>query len=224
MKTILFQGDSITDCGRVRQENNNFFVKCYNTIKRKTLLGSGYPALVAAELDESCNFINKGVGGDRIVDVYGRIVKDIINIKPDCMSLLVGVNDVWRAFDSDNGTGIVRFEKIYNIFLEEMQQELPDTKLIIMGAFVLEGTATANRPGQPERYKSFRAGVEEVAAITKALAEKHGHKFIDLQSVFDKAEKTVAAKELLTDGVHPTAKGHELIKNEWIKAYKELYR
>ncbi len=222
MKTILFQGDSITDCGRVREENKNFFVRCYNTVKRKTLLGDGYPHLVAAEMGVGYKFINKGVGGDRIVDVYGRIVKDIINIKPDCMSLLVGVNDVWRAFDSDNGTGIKRFEKIYDIFLDEMQQELPDTKIIILGAFVLEGTATVNTPEQPDRYKQFRAGVEEVAAVTKALAEKYGHTYIDLQKIFDEAEKTVPAKDLLADGVHPTLKGHELIKNEWIKAYKAL--
>lgn len=223
MNTILFQGDSITDCGRVRNESNNYFVRCYNIIKRKTPLGNGYPALVAAELGDGFNFVNRGVGGDRILDVYARIVRDIIKVKPDCMSLLVGVNDVWHGLDFNNGTGIERFEKVYNIFLEEIKEELPDTKLIIFGAFVLEGTATANRPDQPDRYKKFRAGVEEVASITKALAEKHGHKFIDLQSIFDEAEKTVSAKELLSDGVHPTAKGHELIKNEWIKAYKELY-
>lgn len=222
MKTILFQGDSITDCGRVREENINFFTGIYNKITGKKPLGDGYPHLVAAEMGTGYTFINKGVGGDRIVDVYGRIVKDIINIKPDFMSLLVGVNDVWRAFDSDNGTGIKRFEKIYDIFLEEMQQELPDTKLIILGAFVLEGTATANRPDEPDRYKLFRAGVEEVATVTKALAEKYGHTYIDLQKVFDEAEKKVPAKDLLGDGVHPTLNGHELIKNEWIKAYKSL--
>ncbi len=222
MKTILFQGDSITDCGRTYENKNSFWNKIYYKINKRTPMGDGYPALVAAELGNGYNFINRGVGGDRIVDVYGRIVKDIINIKPDCMSLLVGVNDVWRAFDSNNGTGIRRFEKTYNIFLEEMKQELPDTKLIIFGAFVLEGTATKDVPDQPDRYKKFRASVEEVAEVTKALAEKYGYKFIDLQKVFDEAEKTTAASELLSDGVHPTLKGHELIKNEWIKAYKEL--
>ena len=103
-----------------------------------------------------------------------------------------------------------------------MQEVLPDTKLIIFGAFVLKGTATADTPDQPNRYKNFRADVEEFAAATKTLAEKYGHTFIDLQKVFDEAEKTSSAKELLSDGVHPTAKGHELIKNEWIKAYNQL--
>ena len=226
MKTILFQGDSITDCGRVREENPKLSMKLYYKLAKRTPLGNGYPALVTAELGKTnpgeYNYINKGVSGDRIVDVYGRIVNDIINIKPDFMSLLVGVNDVWRAFDSNNGTGIERFEKIYNIFLEEMKQELPDTKLIILGAFVLDGSATSNTPEQPDRYKAFRGDVEEVASVTKALAEKYGHKYIDLQKIFDEAEKNTPASELLSDGVHPTVKGHELIKREWLKAFKEL--
>lgn len=222
MKTILFQGDSITDCGRTREEKNSIWNRIYYKANKRTPMGDGYPALVAAELGNGYKIINRGVSGDRIVDVYGRIVKDIINVKPDCMSLLVGVNDVWRAFDSNNGTGIRRFEKIYNIFLEEMRQELPATKLIIFGAFVLDGRATANTPEQPDRYKKFRAAVEEVAEVTRVLAEKYGHKYIDLQKIFDDAEKITPASELLSDGVHPTLKGHELIKNEWIKAFNEL--
>ena len=226
MKTILFQGDSITDCNRLREGDKNVFQKIYDKMHKRVPLGEGYPAMVAAELNSQVpgeyTFINRGCGGDRIVDVYGRIVKDIINLKPDCMSLLVGVNDVWRAYDSNNGTGIRRFEKTYELFLEEMKQELPDTKLIIMGDFILEGTATQDRPDQPGRYNSFRSDVEEVATVTKALAEKYGHKFIDLQSVFDAAEKITPASELAADGVHPTDKGHKLIMSEWIKAYKEL--
>lgn len=222
MKTILFQGDSITDCGRVREESTNFFIRCHNKLKKRKPLGNGYPALVAAELSEGYSFVNRGVSGDRIPDVYARIVRDVIEVKPDCMSLLIGVNDIWHGFDFNNGTGMKRFEKVYDIFFQEMKEELPDTKLIIMGAFVLEGSATANRPGQPDRYRNFRKGVEEAAAITKTLSEKYGHRFIDLQRAFDEAEKTAPASELLSDGVHPTLKGHELIKNEWIKAFKEL--
>lgn len=226
MKTILFQGDSITDCGRLRDNNSNFFVKLYNTVKRSTPLGNGYPSLVANELGKTrqneYKFINRGVSGDRIPDVYARIVRDIINIKPDYMSILVGVNDVWHGFDWNNGTGVERFEKVYNIFLEEMKQYLPDTKIIILAPFVLEGTATADRPDQPDRYKKFRAGVEEMAAIEKRLAEKHGIKFVELQPLFDEEAKKNPCTELLSDGVHPTAKGHEIIKAAWIKAFEEI--
>ena len=226
MKTILFQGDSITDCNRAYEDKNSFFVKCYYAFHKRTPMGDGYPALVAKKLSESepdkFSFVNRGVGGNRILDVYARIVKDVINIKPDYMSLLVGVNDIWHGFDWNNGTGIERFEKVYNIFLEEVRQELPDTRLIILAPFVLEGPATADRPDQPDRYKNFRQGVAEVAQIEKKLAEKHGIKFVELQSLFDKAAEKVKPTDLLSDGVHPTAKGHELIMNEWLKAFDEI--
>ena len=127
MKTILFQGDSITDCGRLRPTNNSF-VKFYNKLKKKTPLGPGYPALVADELKGGYSFVNRGVGGDKAADVYSRIVADIINVKPGVMSLLVGVNDVWREFDQNCGTGLERFKKIYTILIEEILEELPETK------------------------------------------------------------------------------------------------
>ncbi|MBQ3136460.1 MAG: SGNH/GDSL hydrolase family protein [Clostridia bacterium] len=226
-KTILFQGDSITDCGRIRELPTNIIEKLYAkaqyALKGATELGSGYPSLVAEELgSENYTFINKGVGGDRILDVYARIVRDIIKIKPDVMSLLIGVNDIWHGFDWNNGTGLKRFEKIYNILIDELVEELPGTKLIILGAFVLEGSATANRPDQPERYSLFREGVSQVAAIERAAAERHGIKFVDLGKIFDEEAERYTAKALTGDGVHPTQKGHEIIKREWLKAFNEL--
>ena len=91
---ILFQGDSITDCGRSRENNIN--------------VGTGYALLVKSALGfeepAAHEFLNRGISGNRIVDVYARIKKDIINLKPDVMSLLIGVNDVWHETgDSPNG-------------------------------------------------------------------------------------------------------------------------
>ena len=232
MKTILFQGDSITDCGRYRKatdtkENGIAFFRDGKLVKKITALGDGYPALVSAELQSKYpgkyRYINRGIGGDRITDVYSRIVKDIIKLKPDYMSLLIGVNDVWRNFDSDGtGTGKARFEKIYDILLDELKEEFPELKVIIMGAFVLRGPATDDRKDEPDRYNRFRSDVSEMAAIAEALAEKYGHKFMNLQKTFDEAVKTIPAKELSADGVHPTLKGHEIITKEWIKLFKEL--
>ncbi len=226
-KIILFQGDSITDCERTRELPSNIIEKLYvkaNYIARKrTELGFGYPSMVAKELgDENYTFVNRGVGGDRILDVYARIIRDIIKIKPDVMSLLVGVNDVWHDFDWNNGTGFRRFERMYNILFEELTEELPDTKFIILGAFALEGSATADRPDQPDRYREFREGVAKVAAIEKKVAEKYGIKFIDLGKILDEEAEKYTAKALTGDGVHPTEKGHEIIKREWLKAFNEL--
>ena len=231
MKTILFQGDSITDCGRYRKETDKkkssvALFRDGKLFKKITSLGDGYPALVSAELENShpgeFRFVNRGVSGDRITDVYSRIVKDIIKLKPDYMSLLIGVNDVWRNYDSDGtGTGVARFEKIYDILLDELKEEFPELKIIIMGAFVIRGTATDNRKDQPDRYSRFRSDVAEMADIAKKLAEKYGHSFIDLQAAFDEAVKTVPAAELSGDGVHPTIKGHQLITEKWLEAFRK---
>lgn len=212
MKTILFQGDSITDVGRNRERND--------------MLGWGYPRLVEAQLGFDCpgtyNFQNRGIGGNRILDLYARIVKDILNIAPDYLSILIGVNDIWHGLDDANGTGIQRFEKVYDMLLTELQEELPDTKIMIMEPFVLRGPATDNREDQPDRWELFSSGVYQVAAIVKGLTEKHGVKFIPLQKKFNEAEKLAPATYWLFDGVHPSAKGHELIKRQWLKAFNEI--
>lgn len=232
MKTILFQGDSITDCGRYRKAENGkestiALFRDGKLFKKITALGDGYPAMVSAELEKAYpdkyRYINRGVGGDRITDVYSRIVKDILKLEPACMSLLVGVNDVWRNYDSEGtGTGVARFEKMYNILLEELKEELPQLKIIIMGPFVLPGTATAERKDRPDFYAEFRRDVAELAEITKAVAEKYGCAYIDLQKAFDEAMKSCPAKELSADGVHPTDKGHQVITKEWLKAFSGL--
>ncbi len=232
MKTILFQGDSITDCHRYREatDNKQSSIALFSggkLIKKVTAMGEGYPKLVSQELEKNVpgtyKFYNRGVSGDRIPGVYARIVKDIIKLKPDYMSLLVGVNDVWRNFDSEGtGTGTVRFEKVYNMLIEELKEEFPELKMIIMGPFLLHGIASDNRPDEPDRFEKFSSGVAEMADIAKKLAEKHGLKFVDLQAMFDEAVKTTPAIELTGDGVHPTLKGHELIKEEWLKAFSEI--
>ncbi len=226
-KTILFQGDSITDCGRTRELPGNIIEKLYMKTKYvlsgATELGAGYPSMVAKDLGkDGYTFINRGVSGDRILDVYARIIRDIINVKPDVMSLLIGVNDVWHDFDWNNGTGLKRFERMFNILFEELTEELPDTKFIILGAFALEGSATQNRPDQPDRYRMFRENVAKVAAIEKTVAEKYGIKFIDLGKILDEEAEKHTAKALSGDGVHPSEMGHEIIKREWLKAFNEL--
>ena len=121
MKTVLFQGDSITDCGR----GNG--------------LGNGYPLFVTAELNSKnpneYNFINKGISGNRIVDVYARIKADIINLKPDYMSILIGVNDVWHEISYQNGVDADKFYKIYCMLIEEIKEALPNIKITILEPF-----------------------------------------------------------------------------------------
>lgn len=203
---ILFQGDSITDCSRVREWEYN--------------LGNGYALLTAAALGLEApgkyEVINRGIGGNRIVDLYARIKNDIINLKPDVMSILIGVNDVWHEFGHNNGVDTDKFFKIYSMLIEEVKAALPDIKIMIMEPFTLKGT------GNEEYYDGFKADVLEKAAMAKKVAEKYNLPFITLQDKFDEAAKLAPNDYWLADGVHPTAVGHELIKNEWIKAFRAL--
>ena len=210
-KVVLFQGDSITDCGRNRDNDVS--------------LGVGYPLLVASELGferpEQYQFINKGISGNRIVDVYARIKQDIINLKPDYMSILIGINDVWHEIAYRNGVAPEKFEKIYDMLLTEIKQELPDLKLIILAPFVLNGSATCDCEQVPDRWKQFADGAALNAATARRLAEKHGAAFVELQSKFD--ELDAAHPGIWTaDGVHSTAAGHQILKREWIKAFNSL--
>ena len=154
---ILFQGDSITDAGRSRTED--------------WILGRGYPLLVEAALgyEEPAQheFLNRGISGNRIVDVYARIKSDIINLKPDVMSLLIGVNDVWHELgESPNGVDADKFFKIYSMLIEEVKEALPNIKIMILEPFVLEACSTT------EHWEFFHSEVLKRAEMAKKIAEK----------------------------------------------------
>lgn len=210
MKTILFQGDSITDCGRGRE---NF-----------DCVGDGYPLLVKAQLGfehpEEYDYQNRGISGNRIVDVYARIKADIINLKPDYMSILIGVNDVWHEVDVQNGVEAEKFEKIYCMLIEEIKEALPNIQIMILEPFCLRAVATENTEEKPNKWNIFRSEVKKRAEKAKAVAEKYNLIFVPLQEKFDEAAKNTENTYWLRDGVHPSAMGHELIKREWLKAFK----
>ena len=203
---ILFQGDSITDAGRVREDETN--------------IGRGYPILVKAKLGlenpGKYEFINKGISGNRVVDLYARIKSDIINLKPDVMSILIGVNDVWHEISRENGVDADKFYKIYDMLIEEVKTALPDIKIMIMEPFVLNASATQ------ENWEEFNTEVKKRAQMAKKIAEKYNLPFIELQKGFDELTKKEEPSYWLKDGVHPTEMGHEYIKNQWLEAFKIL--
>ena len=205
MIKFLFQGDSITDADRIRDNDSNF--------------GYGYPNLFAAEILKNrpydFDFVNRGISGDRIVDVYARIKVDIINLKPDYMSMLIGVNDVWHDLNDDNGVDVDKFEKIYDMLISEILEELPELKIILLEPFVLKG------PGTERYYDVFREELMKRGEVVKRIAEKYDLKFVPLQDKFDEVAAGGNDTYWLSDGVHPTAAGHCLIKDEMMKAFNE---
>lgn len=202
---ILFQGDSITDCGRVNTANG---------------LGTGYALLVSSKLGYESpgkyEFINRGISGNRVTDVYTRIKSDIINLKPDFMSILIGVNDVWHEFNFQNGVSAEKYEKIYSMLIEEVKEALPDLKMMILEPFLTHGSAV------DDKYGEFYCEVRKRAEAAKRIAEKYSIEFIPLQSYFDIECKRASDENWTNEGVHPTCLGHQMIANEWIKAFKKI--
>lgn len=206
MQTILFQGDSITDGGRWREID--------------TFLGDGYPTLVAGELGilypNQYEFHNRGISGNRSVDLFARMKMDILNCKPDYLSILIGVNDVAGEFEHANGVSAQKYFAVYDMMIAEITETLPNTGILIMEPFVLKGSVTE------ARYEEYRYEVGERAAKAKEIAEKYSVCFVALQDKFDEAVKVAPDEYWIRDGVHPTAAGHELIKRTWIKSFNIL--
>lgn len=204
MKNFLFQGDSITDANRDDENEDNFG------------LGCGYALLVASDFSKNRNgefrFLNRGVSGDRITDIYARIKEDIINLEPDYMSILVGVNDVAHELTMKCGVDAEKYEKIYSMLIEEVKEALPDIKIIILEPFVLKGSATH------ELWEQFRTEVKKHGEAAERIARKYNLKFISLQNKFDEVSADGDTRYWSVDGVHPTAAGHQLIKEELSKA------
>lgn len=212
-KIVLFQGDSITDANR----------STANDIS----IGYGYPNLVTAALGAAYpyqyKFYNRGISGHRVVDLYARIKKDMINLKPDYMSILIGINDVWHEVSAHNGVDAKKFELVYGLMIEELQQALPGLKIMLLEPFVLPGSATRSNEEFPGRWEFFRAETDLRREAVKRLAEKYDLPFVPLQARFDEANADAPADGYwLFDGVHPTSAGHELIKQAWLEAFEKM--
>ena len=205
MKTFVFQGDSITDAGRSR-DNDDY-------------RGNGYPTLVAARLGADrpgqLRFLNRGVSGDRVVDVNARIRRDLINLKPDYISILIGINDVWHELETGNGVEADRFEQVYDMLLSYTIRCLPNVKLMVLEPFVALGRATE------KAWDTFRTETALRARAAERVAQKHGAVFVPLQAAFERAFQEAPADFWLIDGVHPTQAGHMLISRTWMDAFRK---
>lgn len=199
---FLFQGDSITDAGRDNYENPRS-------------MGTGYPRLLEADITFGAGgheVLNCGISGNRVVDLLARWKKDCLNLKPDVLTILIGVNDVWHELNWGNGVRAELFERIYRILLEETLAALPGVKIILMGAYVIHGAATDGS------WEVFDGEVRARREITRKLAEEFGLAYVDLQEAFDRAQEDAEPGRWSEDGVHPTAAGHKLIALAWKEA------
>lgn len=205
---IVMIGDSITDMNRDR--NLDLYPSSY---------GNAYPFFVQAKLGSErpgeYEIFNRGIGGNRVVDLYARIKKDCWNLNPDVVSILVGVNDVWHEIMEGNGVEIDRFEKVYRALIEDTKKALPDVKIMLLEPYVLRGTATE------ASYDRFLQ-VKEYAKVVERLAKETGAIFVPLQARFDAAAEKYSGDWYVYDGVHPSVVGSQLIADAWLEGFSQL--
>jgi lysophospholipase L1-like esterase len=205
---ILFQGDSITDAGRNREATN-----CNDPEP----LGSGYSMLAGAAMLEKypeldLKIFNRGISGNKVFQLAERWDKDCLDLKPDILSILIGVNDIWHKLNGDyNGTVDV-YRNDYIALLERTKKALPNIKLVICEPFAVPGVKAVDDKWYPEFYSYQKASME--------IADKFGATFIPFQKVYDEAQKQAPGSYWTPDGVHPSLAGAQLMASAWLKFVK----
>ncbi len=202
---VLFQGDSITDAGRNRASAD---------ANSAGALGSGYPLLVASAVlaarpGGALRFYNRGVSGNKVPDLQQRWTTDTIDLKPDVLSILIGVNDFWHKLDHGYNGTVQDYEQQYNALLDATREALPHVHLIVLEPFVLR-TGAVDARWFPE-FDQRRAAAARVAAQARAT-------FVPLQTVFNQQTRATPPEYWASDGVHPTPAGHAVIAEQWRRA------
>ena len=208
--TILFQGDSITDAGRTRD------TKLTATPNNQAALGKGYAWLAAVQLlidrkGDNLKIFNRGISGNKVFQLADRWQKDCLDLKPDVLSILIGVNDMAHShIPRLNYQGTVEiYERDYHALLERTRKALPKVKLIICEPFLLNCGETTD---------AWIADMNKYRAVAKRLADKHRAVFVPFQSMFDEATKYASPDNWAKDGVHPDPNGAALMAHFWTKA------
>lgn len=201
--TLVFQGDSITDGGRQRTGSD------YNHI-----MGQDYAYILAAEIgseypERSLVFVNRGISGDRVIDLAARWQQDTIALRPDLLSILVGINDT-LATGAKTET-VAQYEAVYDKLLSQTIAALPNTKIVLGEPFLMP---VAKHKAD---YAAEMVEVKKRQAVALRLAAKYHLPIVLYQEAFDAACAKAPADHWSWDGVHPTYAGHGLMAKEWLK-------
>ncbi len=193
--TLLFIGDSITDCGRARP------------VGARAGLGEGYVAFVDAILAAACperriRVLNTGIGGNRVTNLRDRWQSDCLDLAPDWLGIMIGINDVWRQFDNalePDQVTIDRYESILRGLLQAVRPTLDG--LVLMTPYFIE---TNRRDPMREMMDAYGAVVERLASEFDAV-------FVNVQAAFDRYLAAQPTQSLCGDRVHPNKRGHMII-------------
>lgn len=203
---ILFTGDSVTDCGRIRE--------AYPGTSES--LGDGYANLISAALtaiypEKNIMVQNTGASGDTSTLLLQRFETDVLQQTPDYLSILIGVNDVWRHFDAPfyHPTDLVSLAQYCQNYQDLIQQAKPQVKQIfILSPFMFDSNLK----------DSMRKMLDQYRQVAKELAEENQLMYIDLQTPIDNYLKTQSSYILSSDRIHPNIKGHMLITSLFLNA------
>jgi lysophospholipase L1-like esterase len=206
---VLFQGDSITDGGRQRTgvDFNHIMGQDYAYILAGQI-GAAYP-------QRNLNFINRGVGGDQVRDLAARWQADTLDLKPNFLSILVGVNDT--IIGGDRAETVQQFEQVYDALLAKTIAALPGVRIVLGQPFMLPvGSYQANYATQLVELKKRQDAVAR-------LARKYHLPLIQYQKAFDNACKRGSADHWSWDGIHPTYAGHAIMAREWLRTVNAFW-
>lgn len=202
---LIFIGDSITDCGRSRPDGEGL----------NNALGAGYVSLVNALITASrpesrIRVINKGNSGNTVWDLANRWQEDVLAVKPDWLSIMIGINDVWRQFDMplavEKHVSLERYAQILEDLVVKTQPGLKG--LVMCTPFYIE----------PNTSDRTRARMDQYSAVVRTLAAKHGAILVDTQAAFDRFTEHYHANAIAWDRVHPQLPGHMVIARAWLDA------
>jgi len=202
-QTVLFQGDSITDGGRNRG---------YYYPNQGAGMGGGYVHHTVTHLlgkypDRDYKFYNRGISGNKVFEMADRWQDDCLNLRPDVLSILIGVNDYWHTLDLGYKGTVEVYERDFRKLLDQTKKELPEVKLIIGEPYAIKGGTAID--GRWEPFHAYRHAA-------KNIAKDYGAVFIPYHSIFDEALKLAPASYWSPDGVHPSLAGSYLMKEGWI--------
>jgi len=207
---LLFQGDSITDMkwGRNQKDRNHY-------------LGHSYVYLIASRLgvdmpEAQLDIYNRGMSGHKVADLRGRWQKDAIDMKPDLLSILIGVNDVGRNLE---GVDVKKWEADYRFILDDSRKANPELRLVLLDPFVV----ASGRLSNTDAYKKWRDQVERLMIVVGQFAKDYKAIHVRTQDLFDAAAKAVSPEHWIWDGVHPLPQGHELIARNWIESVAKAW-
>jgi len=201
---FLFQGDSITDGNRGRSTDPNH------------ILGHGYAFSIAcragATFPEKANmFYNRGISGNKITDLQQRWQTDTLDLKPDVLSILIGVNDTDSVVKQQNIVTVEKYEEVYRSLLDQTKAQLPDCLFVLCEPFIMPvGRVKDN-------WAAWNGDMQKRQAVVARIAKDYKTIFVPLQKIFNDAESRAAVDYWVWDGIHPTYSGHELITRAWLK-------